>query len=67
MIAEAVLVPVVASGGAGKLADFYGVLTEGRADAALAAGVFHYGEMTVPDVKRYLHARGVAVRLDGAE
>ena len=67
MIAEAVPVPVVASGGAGKLADFYDVLVEGKADAALAAGVFHYGETTVPDVKRYLHAQGVAVRLDGAE
>jgi cyclase len=67
LIAEAVSVPVVASGGAGKLEDFYDVLVEGKADAALAAGVFHYGETTVPDVKRYLHARGVAVRLDGVE
>jgi cyclase len=66
LIAEAVPVPVVASGGAGKLADFAEVLTEGKADAALAAGVFHYGELTVPEVKRYLHAHGVAVRLDGA-
>jgi cyclase len=67
MIAEAVPVPVVASGGAGTLADFYDVLTQGKADAALAAGVFHYGEMTVPDVKRSLEARGVAVRMDGTE
>jgi cyclase len=67
LIAEAVPVPVVASGGAGKLADFAAVLTEGKADAALAAGVFHYGEMTVPDVKRYLHGQGVAVRLDGGQ
>ena len=67
LIAEAVSVPVVASGGAGKLADFHDVLTQGKADAALAAGVFHYGEMTVPDVKRYLHAQGIAVRLDGTQ
>ncbi|HEY8742978.1 MAG TPA: HisA/HisF-related TIM barrel protein, partial [Chloroflexota bacterium] len=67
MIAEAVPVPVVASGGAGKLADFYAVLTQGKADAALAAGVFHFGEMTVPDVKRSLQAQGVAVRMDGVE
>lgn len=65
LIAEAVPVPVVASGGAGRLADFYDVLTAGRADAALAAGVFHYGETAVPEVKRYLHGRGLAVRLDG--
>jgi cyclase len=43
------------------------VLTQGKADAALAAGVFHFGEMTVPDVKRSLQAQGVAVRMDGVE
>lgn len=61
-VAEAVDVPVVASGGAGKLEDFYDVLTEGKADAALAASVFHFGQLTVPQVKDYLFSRGVAVR-----
>ncbi|MGH2441652.1 MAG: imidazole glycerol phosphate synthase subunit HisF [Chloroflexota bacterium] len=55
-------VPVVASGGAGDLDDFRAALQEGRADAALAASLFHYGSYTVGDVKRYLAARGVEVR-----
>ena len=62
-VAEAVPVPVVASGGAGKLDDFVQVLTEGKADAALAASVFHYGTYSVSDAKRYLAEHGVAVRL----
>jgi cyclase len=62
-VAEAVPVPVVASGGAGKLDDFVQVLTEGKADAALAASVFHYGTYAVSDTKRYLAEHGVAVRL----
>ncbi len=62
MVAEAVSVPVVASGGAGGLEHMYQVLTEGKADAALAASIFHYGEYTVADGKRYLAERGVAVR-----
>jgi cyclase len=62
-IAEAVSVPVVASGGAGKLEHMYQVLSEGRADAALAASIFHYGDFTVADAKRYLAERGVPVRL----
>ncbi|HEX8969615.1 MAG TPA: HisA/HisF-related TIM barrel protein, partial [Chloroflexota bacterium] len=62
MIAEAVSVPVVASGGAGKLEDLYDVLSEGHADAALAASIFHYGDFTVADAKHFLAARGVAVR-----
>jgi cyclase len=61
-VAEAVSVPVVASGGAGSPGDMYSVLTEGHADAALAAGIFHFGEFTVADAKRYLAERGVAVR-----
>ncbi len=61
-VAEAVDVPVVASGGAGSLEDFYDVLTEGKADAALAASVFHFGDLSVPDVKTYLGSRGVPVR-----
>ena len=65
-IAGAVPVPVVASGGAGKLDDFFQVLAEGEADAALAASVFHYGTFSVQDVKRYLAERGVPVRLPHA-
>ena len=62
MVSEAVSVPVVASGGAGKLEDMYDVLSEGKADAALAASIFHFGDFTVSDAKRYLAQRGVAVR-----
>lgn len=61
-IAEAVPIPVIASGGAGAPEHFYAALVEGRADAALAASLFHYRQLTIADVKRYLAARGVAVR-----
>ncbi|MBV9545877.1 MAG: imidazole glycerol phosphate synthase subunit HisF, partial [Chloroflexi bacterium] len=63
LIADAVAVPVVASGGAGKLDDLYRVLSEGCADAALAASIFHYGDFTVQQAKQYLAERGVPVRL----
>jgi cyclase len=62
-IAAAVGVPVIASGGAGTLEHLYDGLTTGGADAALAASMFHYREVTVPEVKRYLAGRGVPVRL----
>jgi cyclase len=62
MIADAVSVPVVASGGAGSLEHMYQVLSDGGADAALAASIFHYGDFSVSDAKRYLAERGVAVR-----
>ena len=62
-VSEAVNVPVIASGGAGEMAHFYDVLTEGKADAVLAASVFHYGTFTVRRVKEYLKSRGVEVRL----
>lgn len=62
-VSESVPVPVIASGGAGKLSHFYDVLTEGKADAVLAASVFHYGEFTIREVKNYLKNRGVEVRL----
>lgn len=62
-VSEAVNVPVIASGGAGELNHFYEVLTEGKADAVLAASVFHYGQFTVREVKEYLRSRGVEVRL----
>ena len=61
-VSEAVDVPVIASGGGGKLEHFYDVLTEGKADAVLAASVFHYGTFTVREVKEYLKSRGVEVR-----
>jgi cyclase len=63
LVAESVPVPVVASGGAGALEHLYRVLSEGKADAALAASIFHYGMYTVSDAKRYLSERGVPVRL----
>lgn len=62
-VAEAVNIPVIASGGAGKLEHFYDVFTQGKADAALAASIFHYGEYKVEEVKQYLSGREVAVRL----
>jgi cyclase len=62
-VAEAVPIPVIASGGAGILEHFYEVLTEGKADAALAAGVFHDGVIRIRELKCYLAMRGVEVRL----
>jgi len=61
-VSEAVNVPVIASGGAGELNHFYDVLTDGKADAVLAASVFHYGKYTIRQVKEYLQGRGVEVR-----
>lgn len=61
-ISERASVPVVASGGAGNVDHMYDALTEGKADAVLAAGIFHFGETTVGDVKRALAERGVVVR-----
>jgi imidazole glycerol-phosphate synthase subunit HisF len=63
MIADAVSIPVIASGGAGKPEHFLDVLTKGKADAALAATLFHYRELTLGDLKQYLHNNGVPVRL----
>ena len=62
-VSESVGVPVVASGGAGSLEHMAEVLLEGRADAVLAASIFHYGEFTVGDVKKHLASRGLPVRL----
>lgn len=61
-VSEAVGVPVIASGGAGELVHFYDVLTAGKADAVLAASVFHFGQFTVGQVKQYLKSKGVEVR-----
>ena len=61
-VSEAVNVPVIASGGAGELEHFYDVLVDGKADAVLAASVFHYGKFTIRQVKEFLQRRGVEVR-----
>ncbi|MBI3990892.1 MAG: imidazole glycerol phosphate synthase subunit HisF [Candidatus Omnitrophica bacterium] len=62
-VSEAVSIPVIASGGAGKLEHFYDVLTQGGASASLAASIFHYQEYSVRQVKEYLQEKGVPVRL----
>ena len=62
-IAEAVSVPVIASGGAGTMEHFYEALTDGKADAALAASLFHYKELEIREVKEYLREKGLSVRL----
>jgi cyclase len=61
-VSEAVSVPVIASGGAGKPQDFVEVLTDGRADAALAASIFHFREIEIPTLKHYLKSNGIEVR-----
>lgn len=62
-ISSAVRIPVIASGGAGKEEHFYDALTEGGADAALAASLFHFRELEIKDLKKYLKGKGVPVRL----
>ena len=62
-ISEAVSIPVIASGGAGKLEHFKDAVTEGKADATLAASLFHFKELEIKEVKQYLRDRGVSVRL----
>ncbi len=61
-VTNAVNIPVIASGGAGKLEHFYEVFIKGQADAALAASLFHYGELSIKDLKSYLKNKGVAIR-----
>ena len=63
LIAENVSVPVIASGGAGTMEHFYDTLTKGKADAALAASLFHYKELEIGDLKEYLAGKGICVRL----
>ncbi|MBE5978701.1 imidazole glycerol phosphate synthase subunit HisF [Lacrimispora sp.] len=63
IIAESVSVPVIASGGAGTMEHFHSALTEGKADAALAASLFHYKELEIMELKRYLSEKGVPVRI----
>ncbi|MFQ5671824.1 MAG: imidazole glycerol phosphate synthase subunit HisF [Nitrospinales bacterium] len=62
VVAEAVSIPVIASGGAGTLEHLYEALDRGKADAVLAASIFHFKEYTIPETKDYLHSRGVTVR-----
>lgn len=62
-VAENVSIPVIASGGAGKIEHFYDAFTEGKADAALAASLFHFKELEIAEVKKYLNHKGISVRL----
>jgi len=62
-VSEAVNVPVVASGGAGTMEHFVDVFSEGKADAALAASIFHYDEIKIPELKAFLKAKGIEVRI----
>lgn len=62
-ISETVTIPVIASGGAGTLEHLYEGIVEGKADAVLAASIFHFKEYTISETKRYLHSRGIRVRL----
>jgi cyclase len=64
-IADAVEVPVIASGGVGSLQDLVDGVVEGHASAVLAASIFHFGTFTIPQAKQYLRDHGVAVRMDG--
>ncbi len=66
-VADAVSIPVIASGGAGSKEHFREVLQEGKADAALAASLFHFNELRMGDLKKYLHGAGVPVRRSGWE
>ncbi len=62
-VAEAVAIPVIASGGAGKLEHLYEAVTIGKAAAVLAASIFHFGEITIPEAKKYLRDKGLPVKL----
>ena len=64
-ISEAVSVPVIASGGAGTLEDLYQALILGKADAVLAASIFHYGVHSIRETKQYLAERGIPIRVCG--
>lgn len=61
-VTNAVTVPVIASGGAGKMEDFYEVFMKGNADAALAASLFHFGELTINELKKYLNTKEIPIR-----
>jgi cyclase len=66
-VSRAVSIPVIASGGAGRLEHFLDVFTSGAADAALAASIFHYAETSVHSLKHFLQARGIPVRVSRAD
>jgi cyclase len=61
-VSESVNIPVIASGGAGKMEHFYDAFTQGKADAVLAASLFHFGEISIPQLKDYLAGKGISVR-----
>lgn len=63
-VSERVNIPVIASGGAGALEHFYDAFTDGKADAVLAASLFHFGEIPIPELKEYLNEKGIAVRVN---
>ena len=62
-LSDSLEIPIIASGGAGDIEHFYDAFTIGKADAALAASVFHFNEIAIPDLKQYLHTKGIPVRL----
>ena len=62
-VSEKVGIPVIASGGAGALEHFYDAFTVGKADAVLAASLFHFGEIPIPELKKYLNEKDIPVRL----
>ncbi|MCX6332493.1 MAG: imidazole glycerol phosphate synthase subunit HisF [Bacteroidetes bacterium] len=62
-LSETLSVPIIASGGGGNESHFYDVFTNGKADAALAASIFHYKELAIPTLKNYLHEKGIPIRL----
>ena len=62
-VSESVNIPVIASGGAGALEHFYDAFTVGKADAVLAASLFHFGEIPIPELKKYLNEKGISVRI----
>ena len=64
MLSEAVRIPVIASGGAGKPEHLYDVLTKGKADAALVASMVHYGDYKISELKAYLHRRDIKMRMN---
>ena len=63
VVSDSVSIPVIASGGAGRLEHFYDAFAEGKADAALAASLFHFRELEIREVKEYLRNQGISVRL----
>lgn len=67
MVSEATSIPIIASGGAGTVQHMEAALTEGKADAALAASIFHFGTIRIHEAKEYLRSRGIPVRLEQAE